>query len=63
MTFSNPAMDYLSMSAWENPQIVRAVHNGLGRVNLDRDGLRLRQVTIQDNGSVDNLGEILAEWV
>jgi len=63
VTFSNPAMDYLSMSAWENPQIVRAVHHGLGRVNLDRDGLHLRQVTIQDNGSVDNLGEILAEWV
>jgi len=59
-TFTNPAMDYSSVSVWHNPQIVRAAHLGLGRVNLDCAGLR--QVTVEDGGSVDDLDEILAEW-
>lgn len=60
VAFSTPSMDYTRGSVWENPQIVRAVHHGLGRVNLDRYGLH--QVTIDDNGSVASFDQILAEW-
>jgi uncharacterized protein (DUF362 family) len=60
VAFSAPSMDYTRGSVWENPQIVRAVHHGLGRINLAR--YDLHQVSIEDNGSVENLGDILAEW-
>ena len=62
VTFSDAAMDYTRSSVWQNPQIVRAAHVGLGRINLVCDGLALEQVAVRDNGSIDNLGEILAEW-
>jgi uncharacterized protein (DUF362 family) len=60
LTFASAAMDYSKVSVWHNPQILRAAHLGLGRVNLDCAGLR--QVGVEDGGSVDDLDEILAEW-
>ncbi len=51
-------MDYTRQSVWKNPQIVRAAHHGLGRVNAACSGLALGAVTIRDNGSVVNQAAI-----